>query len=165
MLKFLHLGALIATVVGTQVISSSLPSVSKDNVNTDVANATTSIFTADASNDTEVAQKVDPAWMLGLAALGGGAVAVVAARNALHPFNLSSIPSSFSPKFNPHDESTVRIEQASRPLRKKLLRLLHDETDTANRLISQAKLRNPNRSVDWCVEKVIYDLERDRGSY
>ena len=163
MLKFLHLGAVFAAVVGTQVISSSLPSVSKDNINTDVANASTSIFTADASNDPEVAQKVDPAWML-VAALGGGAVAVVGARHALHPFNLSSIPSSFSPKFNPHNESTIRIEQASRPLRKKLLRLLHDETDTANRLLSQAKLRNPNRSVDWCVEKVIYDLERDRGA-
>ena len=43
--------------------------------------------------------------------------------------------------------------------------LVHGDQDTANRLLSQAKLKNSNQSTDWCVEKVIYDLERDRGMY
>ena len=45
------------------------------------------------------------------------------------------------------------------------MRLLHDDRETANRLLSQAKLKHPNKSVDWYADKVIYDLERDRGSY
>jgi len=42
------------------------------------------------------------------------------------------------------------------------MRLLHDDRD-ANRLISQVKMKKSNKSSNWYVEKVIYDLERDRG--
>ena len=52
--------------------------------------------------------------------------------------------------------------QASRNLQIKLLRLLHNDRHTANRLIALAKARNPDKSIDWWVEKVIFDLERDR---
>ena len=55
--------------------------------------------------------------------------------------------------------------QASRNLQIKLLRLLHNDRHTANRLIALAKARNPDKSIDWWVEKVIFDLERDRGRY
>ena len=185
MLQFLNLSATLAAVVITQVNSIILPSVAKDaanesvqastqvvrktdKANTDVASASTVILRADSGNDSwEVTKRVDTAWILGLAALGGGAVVVaLSARNAKKPFHLSTTPFPFSPKSSPAShESTIRIEQASRQLQKKLLRLLHDERDTANRLLSQAKLKNPNRSVNWYMEKVIYDLERDRGGY
>lgn len=55
--------------------------------------------------------------------------------------------------------------QAARNLQIKLLRLLHNDRHTANRLIALAKARNPDKSIDWWVEKVIFDLERDRGGY
>ena len=176
MLKFLRLGAAtVAAVLSTEFTNSLLtaqanPAGQSVQVSTsnlvmpvnDITNANNSILVADFSTTTpEVAEKVSPTGiMLGLAAVGGGAIGVaLSAKNANNPFNLSSRLSSQS------TEDTIRLDQASRELQKKLLRLLHDERDTANRLLSQIKIKNPNRSINWCVEKVIYDLERDRGSY
>ncbi|MFQ4146765.1 hypothetical protein [Chlorogloeopsis sp. ULAP02] len=59
--------------------------------------------------------------------------------------------------------STIRLEQTSRKLQKKLINLLHDDRDAATRLLTQAKQKYPGKSIDWYAEKVIYDLERDRG--
>ena len=42
----------------------------------------------------------------------------------------------------------------------KLIGILQGDREGAMRLISQVKIKNPGKSVDWCVEKVIYDLER-----
>lgn len=169
MLKFLHLGAALA-VLSTQVTSSAFASESQDTTNgwqqANTHQLLVTGFTGDSNNDTiNVAEKIDPSTILGLAVLGGGAVAVgLSAKKAKNAVGLSSRQRS-SFKSSLDEESTIRIEQASRQLQKKLLRLLHDERDTANRLLYQVKLKNPNRSVDWYVEKVIYDLERDRGGY
>jgi len=60
--------------------------------------------------------------MLGLAAVGGSAVgAILSARKANNPFKPISGP---SPQSN---ENTIRLDQASRKLQKKLMRLLHDD--------------------------------------
>ncbi|WP_009632709.1 hypothetical protein [Synechocystis sp. PCC 7509] len=56
-------------------------------------------------------------------------------------------------------------QQPSKHLQIKLLQLLNGDRNTANRLIASAKARNPDRTIDWCVEKVIFDLQRDRGRY
>jgi hypothetical protein len=56
-----------------------------------------------------------------------------------------------------------QAERANPRLQGKLLRLLHDDQETANRLLARVKMHHPDRSADWIVEKVIYDLERDRG--
>ncbi len=56
-------------------------------------------------------------------------------------------------------------QQPSRNLQTKLLRLLNGDRNTANRLIVAVKTRNPDKSMDWCAEKVIFDLQRDRGRY
>lgn len=165
MLKFLHLGAVLA-VLSTQVTNSAFASESKHNTNewqqASTAQLLVTGFTPDSNNDTlEAAQKIDSTTILGLAALGGGVAIALSAKKAKDAGKLSSIPRI---KSSLDEESTIRIEQASRKLQKKLLRLLHDERDTANRLLSQVKLKNPNKSVDWYVEKVIYDLERDRGA-
>ena len=152
MLKLLHLGAALTTVLSSQFTSSSLPS-STDIVVTNT-NTTASIITADSGNDIlEETQKVDPV-LLSLAIVGGGIAVAVSTKKAKQPFKLNS-----------RSEGTIRIEQASGKLRKKLMRLLHDDRETANRLLFQAKLKHPNKSVDWYADKVIYDLERDRGSY
>jgi hypothetical protein len=47
-------------------------------------------------------------------------------------------------------------------VRQKLLKLLGNNQATADRLIKQAKLRNPGEAEQWYWEKVLYDLERDR---
>ncbi|MCJ8279015.1 MAG: hypothetical protein MJK14_03475 [Rivularia sp. ALOHA_DT_140] len=47
-------------------------------------------------------------------------------------------------------------------MRNELLRLLGGDRRTANRLIAGIKQSHPGKSIDWVVEKVIYDLERDR---
>jgi Zn-dependent protease len=48
------------------------------------------------------------------------------------------------------------------PLRRKLLNLVQNRWDTAERLIASAKRRNPGKSERWYLEKVIYDIQRDR---
>ena len=36
--------------------------------------------------------------------------------------------------------------------------------DTADRLVKQISAMNPDQSLLWCVQKAIYDIERDRMS-
>ncbi len=45
----------------------------------------------------------------------------------------------------------------------RIMTLLHEDGDLAMRLLSQVNMKNPGKSIDWYVEKVIYDLERDRS--
>jgi hypothetical protein len=52
--------------------------------------------------------------------------------------------------------------KVSPQVRHKLLKLLGNNQATADRLIKQAKLRNPGEVEQWYWEKVLYDLERDR---
>lgn len=47
------------------------------------------------------------------------------------------------------------------PLEARLINMVGDHT-TANRLIGYTRQQYPNRSQQWCLEKAIYDLERDR---
>lgn len=49
-----------------------------------------------------------------------------------------------------------------KPQSKKLSRLCAYDQQVASRLLSHAKKRNPGQSEQWYVDKVIYDLERDR---
>jgi hypothetical protein len=62
-------------------------------------------------------------------------------------------------------KNNLRIDAIDSKLRQKLLRLVHNDRSTANRLIAGASINHPNRSVNWLAEKVIYDLERDRRAY
>jgi len=180
MLKFASVSAALAAIVSIQVNSSLLTSP-KNSASQWAQASTSNLVVTDAtanphnaftntqapivltalSTTLGVKEKVDPAAriILGLAVVGGAIGVALSTRNANSPLKSSS---EFSSKST---ENTIRIDQASRDLQKKLLRLLHDERDTANRLLSQVKINNPNRSINWCVEKVIYDLERDRGGY
>lgn len=173
MLKFITVGAALATILSSQMPSSLLASP-KNEINQGIQNndsnlvvnaqnqftiAQTSVMLGDSSTNTPVVEKVGAAGtMLAIAAIGGGAVGVILnAKKANNSFN-----STLSPQ---NSENNLRLNEASRKLQKELLRLLHDDRNTANRLISQVKINNPNKSINWCVEKVIYDLERDRGAY
>jgi hypothetical protein len=47
-------------------------------------------------------------------------------------------------------------------LRQKLVKSLGNNQATVDRLINNAKLRNPGEPEQWYWEKVLYELERDR---
>lgn len=47
-------------------------------------------------------------------------------------------------------------------LENELVRLLNGNAATANRLIVSTRRKNPHQSEQWCHEKALYDLERDR---
>ena len=124
-------------------------------------------LSTDSSTSSGIPEKLGGARLLLGLALGAGAVGVALnTKRGREPFNLDFTAHRVGSNPNlSSKESSLRIEQASGKLQKKLLRLLHDDRDTANRLLAQVKGKNPYKSVDWCVEKVIYDLERDRGGY
>lgn len=179
MLK-LMIGATLAAIFSTSLPSSLLASPKE---NTHRREATTSDFVAtqEISNDRtqlsantlialadrnipEAAEADSTEILLGLAVVGSVATAIALnAKNAKKAFSTSPIPEHYNSRLSLTNRGDIRIEQANRNLQKKLLRLLHDDRDTANRLLSQVKRNHPDRPVNWCVEKVIYDLERDRS--
>lgn len=59
--------------------------------------------------------------------------------------------------------SSWRTDPKNIGLQAKLLNLLHRDKSTANRLLQQQRRMNPGKSDKWYLEKVIWDLERDRG--
>jgi uncharacterized protein HemX len=58
--------------------------------------------------------------------------------------------------------SSRTTKHINRSHQRKLLSLLHNDYRAAERLIQQTQAKHPDRSIDWCIEKVIYDLQRDR---
>ncbi|MEH1786097.1 hypothetical protein [Nostoc sp.] len=50
----------------------------------------------------------------------------------------------------------------NRKLQKRLLILLNGDATTAERLLKQQRQKHQGQSDTWYLEKVIYDLERDR---
>ncbi|MGM3305091.1 hypothetical protein ACSQ6I_03750 [Anabaena sp. WFMT] len=58
--------------------------------------------------------------------------------------------------------STGRGE-IKRDLQSRLLQLLNNDVDAAMRLINQQRRLHPKKSDRWILEKVIWDLERDRN--
>lgn len=51
---------------------------------------------------------------------------------------------------------------SSEKSRKKLYCLLNGDIEAARRLVHRIRIANPECSEQWAVDKVIYDLERDR---
>lgn len=45
---------------------------------------------------------------------------------------------------------------------RQLLLLMHQDRAAAERLVDQMQRKHPEKSRQWCVEKVKYDLARDR---
>jgi hypothetical protein len=46
-----------------------------------------------------------------------------------------------------------------------LVRLVGGNRDVAERLVRQVQLHHPDRPAQWCWEKAIYDLQRDRDRH
>jgi hypothetical protein len=65
--------------------------------------------------------------------------------------------------FKSIQEGQGRKSQKANPLLAcRLVELLNGDTAIARRLLRNINRTNPGRSVDWCLEKAIFDLERDR---
>jgi len=47
---------------------------------------------------------------------------------------------------------------------RQLLRLVGGNRAVAERLVEQVRVRYPNHNEQWCWEKAIYDIQRDRRS-
>ena len=56
----------------------------------------------------------------------------------------------------------VRPPPGSPRLHRRLISLLNGDERAALRLFRGVRRRNPGRTPDWCLEKAIHDLERDR---
>lgn len=58
--------------------------------------------------------------------------------------------------------SSSRSRGVSRSTRRELLGLVGGNASVAQRLVRDVQSRNPGRPEQWCWEKAIYDIERDR---
>lgn len=79
------------------------------------------------------------------------------------PTSSARIP--LAPKPSPPFLETGVLVHAGRNTNRvnpKLLRLVNGDHKLAMRLVTHLQASNPNRSMEWCQEKAIYDLERDR---
>ncbi|WP_445626448.1 hypothetical protein [Nostoc sp. DSM 114167] len=57
---------------------------------------------------------------------------------------------------------SYRTDPKNRALQADLLILLKGDVPAAKRLLLQQRRKKPGQSDNWYLEKVIYDLERDR---
>lgn len=157
----------IALAISSFILALSQSSGANPSVNTPQSSINTvaveqslntqSQFDASESNQTNSAAAIlSAATVVGILSLMKG-------KNSSKPS--STAPRSSSRHSSKSQESNIRLEQASRKLQNKLLRLLHNDRGAASRLLSHVKMKNPNRSTNWCVEKVIYDLQRDHGRW
>lgn len=140
MLKLLPLGAVLATIISTQ-----LPGFTS----TQRLQLTQSQLLAQSYNPTSPENNDNGGRILTTALVVGG----IATGGYL------ATKKANTAKSNTNSE----IDKASPKLQKKLLILLHNDHTTANRLVAYTQQTNPQKSVNWAMEKVIYDLERDRA--
>jgi hypothetical protein len=113
--------------------------------------------------DTQIYTTADTAAAIALALVGAGAIGL--GIRASKKYQRSDGAVTFAPTNVPSHQSdhTSYLNQANRSLQRKLLLLLHEDHQAAERLVQQASFRYPGKSPDWYLEKVIYDLHRDRG--
>lgn len=94
----------------------------------------------------------------------GGSVALCLGVKAIADRNRSPSARRAAANSSPQPSQGASLNRASRSLQRQLLLLLHDDRAVAQRLFTQASLRYPGETPNWYAEKVIYDLERDRGA-
>lgn len=58
--------------------------------------------------------------------------------------------------------SIQRDRGVAKSTRKSLLRLVGGNAAVAQRLVRDLQAHNPGRTEQWCWEKAIYDIQRDR---
>ena len=110
----------------------------------------------------EPAPETDATAKIGLALAGGAVLGLgLNAASKRQGGRLSTVRPATGRVVQP--QKTSDFYRASRSLQHKLLLLLHEDQRAAERLVQQATFRYPGKTADWYLEKVIYDLQRDRG--
>jgi hypothetical protein len=138
--RFTHPVSLVLTgIVGSLLVAEAMPAPKADLMQ--------------LQPRTEEVREVNGGAVLAIAALGSAGIGI--ALTAAHELN------------RPKQRSSVRRNppanlKANPRLQRKLQRLLPEDRRIADRLIAQMALKHPGKSTDWYVEKVIYDLQRDR---
>ena len=146
----------ISAIVGSLLAASGAPAVATSSVPERIQ-----LVNATRAPEVPLAERVSV-----MAIAFGGSVAICLGANKLldrGQLQSSTHRSFATAAFHPANGAT--FTQASRSLQRKLLRLVHDDRALAERLFTQATLRYAGNSPNWYVEKVIYDLERDRGKF
>lgn len=134
MLKLLRLGLALIATFGIVSVTTIRPAQARDS---DTANRLT-----------------NPSQVIAAFVILGGGAAVIA---------YSAKRGNYLPNISEISTNVQQAEHSNPHLQRKLLRLLHNDRNTANRLISYTQKTHPDRSPNWVLEKVIYDLERDRN--
>ena len=146
----------ISAIVGSLLAASCASAVTTPSVPQSIQ-----LVTATRSAEVPLAERVSV-----MAIAFGGSVAICLGANKL--LDRSQLqPSTHRPFATTafHQANGATFTQASRSLQRQLLRLVHDDRALAERLFTQATLKHAGNSPNWYVEKVIYDLERDRGKF
>jgi hypothetical protein len=74
------------------------------------------------------------------------------------------LPTAGIPRGQTRGKGRQNTPNASSSLERKLLSLVGGDQSLATRLLFNIRWKNPQKSRTWCYEKVIYDLQRDRGA-
>ncbi|WP_260447129.1 hypothetical protein [Nostoc sp. 2RC] len=80
----------------------------------------------------------------------------------LWAYLLQLFPQLGTYQLKPKYSRSYLIDPKNRQLQKRLLDLLNGDVAAAKRLLSQQRQLHRGKSDNWYLEKVIYDLERDR---
>ncbi len=75
---------------------------------------------------------------------------------------ITRLPSSLSGSGRSGIGSGGHQRGVAKATRKRLLGLVGGNAAIAQRLVVDVQRRNPGRTEQWCWEKAIYDVERDR---
>lgn len=146
----------ISAIVGSLLATSGAPAVATSSVPERIQ-----LVNATRAPEVPLAERISV-----MAIAFGGSVAICLGANKL--LDRGQIQPSTQRSFGTtafHSANGATFTQASRSLQRQLLRLVHDDRALAERLFTQATLRYAGNSPNWYAEKVIYDLERDRGKF
>jgi hypothetical protein len=143
--------------------SSVNPSVNQPQLSIKKATVEQSLDAESQFDAPESDRNAGTAAVLSVGIVVVGILSLMKGKNSFKPS--STAPRSSSRHSPKSQENTIRLGSFNRELENKLLRLLHGDRQLAIRLLSQVKMKNPGRSTNWYVEKVIYDLERDHGRW
>ncbi|GAA6622946.1 hypothetical protein [Scytonema sp. NUACC26] len=128
------------------------------NIEQQIAQPLSKFAASSLTTSQEPTEQTSQSALILASVVAGSLIVGVALRGTGHKSASTASASSFGNKKN----TSLILPRGSRKLQKKLLLLLHDDREAANRLLTQAMLKYPNKTADWYFEKVIYDLVRDR---
>lgn len=167
-MKFFPIGAALATVLSAQIAETQPLIINAQHPYR--ANSSTLVVSADsvpvniASQITVASRATQRGYDSPQDSNQVGTLVVLGAIAATAAVAIASSVKANKPVIVGHTtRDTNRFDKASPKLQKRLMTLLHNDRAAANRLIANIQLNHPHQSINWAIEKAIYDLERDRG--